>query len=98
MGELLEHVRDGVGLLAEVVRVLVAGGRLLLSTPDHGPLLRFRLGVDRAAFERHFEPRADHLRFYTRRSLSAQLRDAGVGELAVRSRHGVLLASGSTAA
>jgi len=43
-GEVLEHVQDGLGLLAEVRRVLRPGGRLLLSTPDHGPLRRLWLG------------------------------------------------------
>ena len=36
LGEVLEHVQDGLGLLAELARVLVPGGRLALSTPDHG--------------------------------------------------------------
>ena len=35
LGEVLEHVRDGIGLLAEVARVVGPGGRLLASTPDH---------------------------------------------------------------
>ncbi len=37
-GETIEHVADTAGWLSEVRRVLVPGGRLLLSTPDHGRL------------------------------------------------------------
>ena len=35
-GEVLEHVADVVGLLADVRRVLRWGGRLLVTTPYHG--------------------------------------------------------------
>ena len=38
-GEVLEHVADVVGLLAEVRRVLRWGGRLLVTTPWHGRLV-----------------------------------------------------------
>jgi SAM-dependent methyltransferase len=72
----LEHVRDGIGLLEDVARVLGTGGLLIATTPGHPWWLRLALGIDRRAFERHFEPRADHLRFFTRRTL-AELLDAG---------------------
>jgi 2-polyprenyl-3-methyl-5-hydroxy-6-metoxy-1,4-benzoquinol methylase len=93
LGEVLEHVRDGLGLLGECARVLAPGGRLLLSTPDHDWRRRLWLGLSRRAFERHFEPRADHLRFFTRGSLRALLEAAGFEEVAVRARAGVLLVS-----
>ncbi len=93
LGEVLEHVRDGIGLLAEVARVLGPGGRLLASTPDHPWPLRLRLGLDRSAFERHFEPRADHLRFFTRRTLAQLLDAGGFEEIATRARRGTLLVS-----
>ena len=38
-GEVLEHVADVVGLLAEVRRVLRWGGTLLVTTPWHGRLV-----------------------------------------------------------
>jgi hypothetical protein len=47
----------------------------LLSTPAHGPLTRLGLALSAARFERHFDPRGDHLRFYTARSLSQLLED-----------------------
>jgi SAM-dependent methyltransferase len=93
LGEVLEHVQDGIGLLAELVRVLVPGGRLALSTPDHGARLRLRLGLSRSAFERHFDPRSDHVRFFTADTLSVLLEVGGLEQIEIRRAHGVLLAS-----
>lgn len=92
-GEVLEHVQDGLGLLAEVRRILPPGGRLLLSTPDHGPLRRLRLGLSRAAFERNFDPRSDHVRFFTARTLRQTLEAAELGEAEITTTAGTLLAS-----
>ena len=75
-GEVLEHVADVVGLLAEVRRVLRWGGRLLVTTPWHGRLV--------VATDAHFDPRADHLRFFSARTLSAVLDDAGFPSAQVR--------------
>lgn len=88
---MLEHARDGLGLLAEVARVIGPGGLLVASTPDHGWRLRLWLGLSRRAFERHFEPRADHLRFFTRGSLRGLLEAAGFEEIALRRARGTLL-------
>lgn len=76
-GETIEHVPDTLPWLSQARRVLAPGGRLLLTTPNHGLSLRLRLALLPGAFERHFDPRAEHLRFYTRRSLTALLADAG---------------------
>ena len=75
-GEVLEHVADVVGLLAEVRRVLRWGGRLLVTTPWHGRLV--------VATDAHFDPRADHLRFFSARTLRAVLADAGFPRVAAR--------------
>jgi 2-polyprenyl-3-methyl-5-hydroxy-6-metoxy-1,4-benzoquinol methylase len=99
-GEVIEHVADTSRWLSEVRRVLRSGGLLLLSTPDHGPLSRLRLGMSRRAFEAHFDPRSDHLRFYTRRVLEELLADFGFEDVEVAGAGGppgarrVLLASG----
>jgi 2-polyprenyl-6-hydroxyphenyl methylase/3-demethylubiquinone-9 3-methyltransferase len=89
-GEVLEHVADVVGLLAEVRRVLRWGGTLLATTPYHGRLAVAALALwPGRAFEGHFDPRADHLRFFTARSLAAVLRDAGFVDVDVRGVRGV---------
>jgi SAM-dependent methyltransferase len=91
MGEVLEHVRDGLGMLGEVARVLEPGGLLVGSVPDHGWARRLWLGLSRRAFEAEFEPRADHLRFFTRGTLAGLLEAEGFGEVSMASRHGHLL-------
>jgi 2-polyprenyl-3-methyl-5-hydroxy-6-metoxy-1,4-benzoquinol methylase len=84
-GEVLEHAVDPVGLVLEARRTLRAGGRLLATTPAHGPLLTTTSRLD---------PRADHLRFFTRRSLRGVLGEA-FAHVAVRRRRGRLYACAS---
>jgi 2-polyprenyl-3-methyl-5-hydroxy-6-metoxy-1,4-benzoquinol methylase len=92
-GEVIEHVADTAGWLSELRRVLRSGGRLLLSTPDHGLRTRLRLMLSGRAFGSHFDPRADHLRFYTRATLRALIREFGFDAVDVRPVAGrVLLA------
>jgi 2-polyprenyl-3-methyl-5-hydroxy-6-metoxy-1,4-benzoquinol methylase len=74
-GEVIEHVADTSAWLSEARRALRPHGTLALSTPAHDWPARLRLGLLRGAFEARFDPRADHLRFYTRRSLRALLQD-----------------------
>ena len=77
--EVIEHVADTARWLSEVRRVLVPGGRALLTTPSHG-----RLRVLLGGVERFSEPLGDHLHLYTRRSLEAVLRDLGFDAVTVR--------------
>ena len=65
-GEVLEHVVDVQGTLADVRLALAPGGILLATTPAHGPLLTRTSRLD---------PAGDHLRFFTRRSLAGLLTD-----------------------
>ncbi|MEA2321057.1 MAG: hypothetical protein QOD81_907 [Solirubrobacteraceae bacterium] len=88
-GEVLEHVADVVGLLAEVRRVLRWGGRLLVTTPYHGRAALLALAA--RGLEEHFDPRADHLRFFTAASLRGVLADAGFADIAVDAVGGVPL-------
>ncbi len=83
-GEVIEHVADTAGWLSEVRRVLRSGGTLVLSTPAHELLTRLALGLSRRAFAAHFDPRSDHLRFYTRRTLVALLEDFGFERIETR--------------
>jgi SAM-dependent methyltransferase len=82
-GEVLEHVADVTGLLAEVRRVLRWGGRLLVTTPYHGRVAVATLAL-RGGFEAHFDPRSDHLRFFSARTLRAMLADAGFADVDIR--------------
>jgi 2-polyprenyl-3-methyl-5-hydroxy-6-metoxy-1,4-benzoquinol methylase len=78
-GEVIEHVADTARWLSELRRVLAPGGRLLLSTPNHGRVLLALRGIE------HFsDPLGDHLHLYTRRSLRQLLEEFGFGELEVR--------------
>jgi 2-polyprenyl-6-hydroxyphenyl methylase/3-demethylubiquinone-9 3-methyltransferase len=90
MGETLEHAADVVGLLAEVRRVLRWGGRLLVTTPYHGRAALAALAL-RGGIDEHFDPRADHLRFFTTRTLRAVLADAGFADAEVSATGGVPL-------
>jgi 2-polyprenyl-6-hydroxyphenyl methylase/3-demethylubiquinone-9 3-methyltransferase len=88
-GEVIEHVADTAGWLSELRRVLRSGGLLLLSTPDHGRLPMLAWALAPRAFATHFDPRSDHLRFYTPRSLSELLEDFGFQDVAVRRAGGL---------
>ncbi|HYB24568.1 MAG TPA: class I SAM-dependent methyltransferase [Solirubrobacteraceae bacterium] len=87
-GEVIEHVADTAAWLSEVRRVLRSGGRLLASTPAHGRLLMLRLALSRRAFAEHFDPLADHLRFYDRATLTALLEQFGFESIDVRGAAG----------
>ncbi len=87
-GETIEHVTDTAGWLSQLRQLLRPGGRLLLSTPAHGPLTRLGIGLFAKRFERRFDPRADHVRFYTRRLLVELLADFGFEQIEVREAGG----------
>jgi 2-polyprenyl-3-methyl-5-hydroxy-6-metoxy-1,4-benzoquinol methylase len=76
-GETIEHVLDTAAWLSEVRRVLRSGGLLALSTPslDRPRLLAAALSTRR--FDELFDPRGDHVRFYSRRTLATLLGEFG---------------------
>ncbi len=76
-GAVIEHVADVAPWLSEVRRVLKPRGVLLLSTPHHGPPTMLRLALSPRAFQRHFDPRSDHLRFFSPVTLGRLLDDLG---------------------
>jgi SAM-dependent methyltransferase len=88
-GEVIEHVADTQGWLSELRRVLRSGGALLLSTPNHGRLQVLLMGLCARRFDARFDPRGEHLRFYTRRTLAALLADLGFEEVSVRGAGGL---------
>jgi SAM-dependent methyltransferase len=83
-GEVLEHVVDLAPWLSEVRRVLRPGGELLLSTPHHGPGRMLALALSRRRFAEHFEPRGDHVRFFSPATLRELLDDLGFDVLELR--------------
>jgi 2-polyprenyl-6-hydroxyphenyl methylase/3-demethylubiquinone-9 3-methyltransferase len=83
-GEVLEHVVDLAPWLSEVRRALRPGGVLLLSTPHHGPGTLLRLALSRRRFAEHFEPRSDHVRFFSPATLRELLEDLGFDVLDLR--------------
>jgi ubiquinone/menaquinone biosynthesis C-methylase UbiE len=91
-GEVVEHVVDVAPWLSEVRRVLRPRGTLLLTTPDHGPGTLLALAVSPRRFAAHFEPRSDHVRFFSRRTLRELLDDLGFDVTEVRSRRSTILA------
>jgi SAM-dependent methyltransferase len=85
--EVIEHVADTARWLSEVRRVLVPGGRLLVTTPNHP-----RLAIALRGLERYSDPLGDHLHLYTRSSLRALLEDFDFTNVQVRALAGAPLA------
>jgi ubiquinone/menaquinone biosynthesis C-methylase UbiE len=85
-GEVIEHIADTGPWLSEVRRVLVPGGRLLVTTPAHGRSQVLIRGV-----EPFSEPLGEHLHLYTRRSLTEVLGEFGFDPVRVREVGGVPL-------
>ena len=81
--EVIEHIADTARWLSEARRVLVPGGRILLTTPAHG---RVRLAL--GGIERFSEPLGDHLHLYTKSSLRSLLEEFGFGHVQVRAAAG----------
>jgi 2-polyprenyl-3-methyl-5-hydroxy-6-metoxy-1,4-benzoquinol methylase len=87
-GETLEHVLDTTAWLSQVRRVLRSGGTLVVSTPAHDRLALLALALSARRFEEHFDPRSDHVRFYTRRTLARLIADFGFEQIDVRGAGG----------
>jgi len=90
IGDLIEHVYDPVALLGECHRVLVAGGLLVLTTPNLAAL------QDRVTFLAGGTPRQVnplhpylwlHIRPFTASLLRRTLRHAGFVQLRIRSNY-----------
>jgi SAM-dependent methyltransferase len=87
--EVLEHVPDTIAFLTEVRRVLRRGGRLLVTVPDHGRLKRTVLAL--AHYDAHYDPLGQHVRFYTRRSLTRALVATGFDDVELSALGGLPL-------
>jgi 2-polyprenyl-3-methyl-5-hydroxy-6-metoxy-1,4-benzoquinol methylase len=84
-GEVIEHVADTAGWLSELRRVLRSGGVLALTTPAVGRRELIRAALSRRAFAEQFDPRSDHLRFYSPATLRSLLEGFGFEQIAIRS-------------
>jgi 2-polyprenyl-3-methyl-5-hydroxy-6-metoxy-1,4-benzoquinol methylase len=83
-GEVLEHVVDLAPWLSEVRRALRPRGQLLVTTPHHGPGRMLGLALSHRRFAEHFEPRSDHVRFFSPATLRELLEDLGFDVLELR--------------
>jgi SAM-dependent methyltransferase len=87
-GDVIEHVTDTLAFFSEVRRVLRSGGGLALTTPalSRLSLLAVALSPSPDSIGASFDPRGDHVRFYSRRSLHALLVDFDFDEVRVCKR------------
>jgi SAM-dependent methyltransferase len=73
--EILEHIPDDRAAMAEAMRVLRPGGRLVVTVPRYWPER-----VCWALSDAYHQVEGGHVRIYRRRQLSARLRSAGAIE------------------
>jgi SAM-dependent methyltransferase len=73
--EVIEHIYDTEVMFAEMARCCRPGGYALLTTPYHALLKNLVIAL--VCFDRHFDVRGPHVRFYSRKSLTRVLRDYG---------------------
>lgn len=80
--EVLEHIPDDRGAIAELVRVLRRGGRIAVTVPANFPeRVNWCLDSD------YHDTPGGHVRIYSRAELEGRLRDAGLEVRGVRRAH-----------
>jgi SAM-dependent methyltransferase len=80
--EVLEHLFDPALAVSELHRVLRPGGKIVASVPFHGRLKNLLIAA--AAFDTHFDPRGQHIRFFSRRTFRKLFEGAGFRAIASR--------------
>jgi 2-polyprenyl-6-hydroxyphenyl methylase/3-demethylubiquinone-9 3-methyltransferase len=80
--EVVEHVFEPRKLLRNIFALLKPGGQLLITTPYHGYLKNLALAVT-GRMDAHFTALWDHghIKFFSRRTLSALLEEASFQQL-----------------
>ncbi|MDT0346314.1 class I SAM-dependent methyltransferase [Streptomyces litchfieldiae] len=73
VSEIMEHIPDDKGLLAEAVRVLRPGGRIAVTVPRYGPER-----VCWALSDAYHQVEGGHIRIYRADELLARLTEAGL--------------------
>jgi 2-polyprenyl-6-hydroxyphenyl methylase/3-demethylubiquinone-9 3-methyltransferase len=83
--EVLEHLYAPDAFLRGCYAALRPGGRLILSTPYHGWLKNVLIAAT-GKFDEHVSPtvRGGHIKFWSKRTLTAALHYAGFGQLEFR--------------
>lgn len=82
--EVLEHLPDDAGALAELVRVLRPGGRLAVTVPRYGPeLVNWMLSAE------YHEIPGGHVRVYSRTRLEGRLAAFGLEVVGRHYAHGL---------
>ena len=78
-GDVLEHLNDPLPVLVALDRALAAGGRVMVSVPNVAHLwVRLSLALGRWNYADRGILDRTHLRFFTKRTFAALLRDAGL--------------------
>lgn len=73
ISEVMEHIPDDKGVLAEMVRVLKPGGRIAVTVPRYGPEK-----VCWTLSDAYHEVEGGHIRIYKADELLAKMREAGL--------------------
>ncbi|MFE9805861.1 class I SAM-dependent methyltransferase [Streptomyces sp. NPDC005227] len=73
ISEVMEHIPDDKGVLAEMVRVLRPGGRIAITVPRYGPEK-----VCWSLSDAYHEVEGGHIRIYKADELLAKIREAGL--------------------
>lgn len=73
--DVIEHIFDTPNFVSEMNRVLKKGGKIFISTPYHGTIKNLIIAL--IGFEISFNPTAQHIRFFSKKSLTNLLKKYG---------------------